>query len=165
MAKQRRIDAFKLWCWTARRSNYWILKEIMASPTWCTRFWVNSGSWWWTGRPGMLRFMGLQRVGHDWATELNWTERKLILNIHWKDWCWSWSSNTLASWCKDPNHWKRPWGWENLRAEEEGGKEDEMVGWRHWLNGHESEQTPVDGEGQGSLVDCSPWGRKASDIT
>ena len=36
--------------------------------------WVNSGSWWWTGRPGALRFMGLQRVGHDWATELNWTE-------------------------------------------------------------------------------------------
>ena len=36
--------------------------------------WVNSGSWWWTGRPGVLRFMGLQRVGHDWATELNWTE-------------------------------------------------------------------------------------------
>ena len=36
--------------------------------------WVNSGSWWWTGRPGMLRFMGSQRVGHNWATELNWTE-------------------------------------------------------------------------------------------
>ena len=35
---------------------------------------VNSGSWWWTGRPGMLWFMGLQRVRHDWATELNWTE-------------------------------------------------------------------------------------------
>ena len=34
--------------------------------------WVNSGSWWWTGRPGMLRFIGLQRVVHDWATELNW---------------------------------------------------------------------------------------------
>ena len=34
--------------------------------------WVNSGSWWWTGRPGVLRFMGLQRVGHDWVTELNW---------------------------------------------------------------------------------------------
>ena len=34
---------------------------------------VNSGSWWWTGRPGVLRFMGSQRVGHDWATELNWT--------------------------------------------------------------------------------------------
>ena len=36
--------------------------------------WVNSGSWWWTGRPGVLRFMGSQRVGHDWATELNRTE-------------------------------------------------------------------------------------------
>ena len=39
-----------------------------------TWIWVNSGSWWWTRRPGMLQLMGLQRVGHDWATELNWTE-------------------------------------------------------------------------------------------
>ena len=36
--------------------------------------WVNSGSWWWTGSPGVLRFMGSQRVGHKWATELNWTD-------------------------------------------------------------------------------------------
>ena len=36
--------------------------------------WVDSGSWWWTGRPGVLQFTGLQRVRHDWATELNWTE-------------------------------------------------------------------------------------------
>ena len=48
----------------------------MASPIWWTWVWVNSGSWWWTGRPGMLWFMGSQRVGHDWATELNWTEPK-----------------------------------------------------------------------------------------
>ena len=40
-----------------------------------TWVWVNSGSWWWTGRPGMLRFMGSQSVRHDWATELNWTEK------------------------------------------------------------------------------------------
>ena len=46
----------------------------MASLTRWTWVWVNSGSWWWTGRPGMLRFMGSKRVGHDWATELNWTE-------------------------------------------------------------------------------------------
>ena len=46
----------------------------MASPTQWTRVWVNSGSWWWTGRPGVLRFMELQRVGHNWATEMNWTE-------------------------------------------------------------------------------------------
>ena len=44
----------------------------MALPTQWTWVWVNSGSWWWTGRPGMLQFMGSQRVGHDWATELNW---------------------------------------------------------------------------------------------
>ena len=46
----------------------------MASLTRWTWVWVNSGSWWWTGRPGVLRFMGLQRVRHDWVTELNWTE-------------------------------------------------------------------------------------------
>ena len=46
----------------------------MASPTWWALIWVNSGSWWWTGRPGMLRFMGSQRLGHNWAIELNWTE-------------------------------------------------------------------------------------------
>ena len=46
----------------------------MASlPQW-TWVWINSGSWWWTERPGVLRFMGLQRVGHSWATELNWTD-------------------------------------------------------------------------------------------
>ena len=42
----------------------------------------NSGSWWWTGRPGVLQFMGSQRVGHDWATELNWTDSI-------KYWIWS----------------------------------------------------------------------------
>ena len=52
----------------------------MASLTPCTWVWVNSGSWWWTGRPGVLRFMGLQRVRHDWVTELNWTELKGCLN-------------------------------------------------------------------------------------
>ena len=44
----------------------------MASPTWWAWVWVNSGSWWWTGRPGVLLFIGSQRVGHDWVTELNW---------------------------------------------------------------------------------------------
>ena len=44
---------------------------VLMDPTWV---WVNSRSWWWTGRPGVLWFMGSQRFGHDWATELNWTE-------------------------------------------------------------------------------------------
>ena len=46
--------------------------------------------------------------------------RKSVLNIHWKDWCWSWNSNTLATWCEELTHWKRPWGWERLKAEREG---------------------------------------------
>ena len=54
---------------------------LMASLTRWTWVWVNSGSWWGTGRPGVLRFMGLQRVGHNWAIELYWTEpnRKCLL--------------------------------------------------------------------------------------
>ena len=50
----------------------------MASRTRWTWVWVNSGRWWWTGRPGVLRFMGSQRVRHDWATELKWTELNQI---------------------------------------------------------------------------------------
>ena len=50
----------------------------MASLTRWTWVWVNSGSLWWTGRPGVLRFMGSQRVGRDWATELNWTDASTI---------------------------------------------------------------------------------------
>ena len=46
--------------------------DWMASPTQWTWVWLNSGSWWWTGRPGVVQSMGSQRVGHDWATELNW---------------------------------------------------------------------------------------------
>ena len=63
------------WCWERlkaggegddRRWDGW-----MASPTQWTRVWINSGSWWWTGRPGVLQSMRLQRAGHDWATALN----------------------------------------------------------------------------------------------
>ena len=46
----------------------------MASPNLWTWVWVNSGSWWWTGKPGVLQSVGSQRVGHDWVTELNWTD-------------------------------------------------------------------------------------------
>ena len=53
----------------------------MASPTQWTWVWVDSGSWWWTGRPGVLWFMGLQRVGHDWAIELNWWDNIKCANL------------------------------------------------------------------------------------
>ena len=52
-----------------------------------------------------------------------------------------------------------------MKWEEKGATEAEMVGWHHRLNGHEFEPTPGDSEGQGSLVCCSPWGRKESDMT
>ena len=47
-----------------------------------TWVWVDSRSWWWTGRPGILQFMGLQRVRHDWVTELNWTEYSIVYTYH-----------------------------------------------------------------------------------
>ena len=68
----------KDWCWerlgTGREGDDRGWDGWMASRTQWTWVWVNSGRWWWTGRPGVLRFTGLQRVGHDWATEMNWTE-------------------------------------------------------------------------------------------
>ena len=57
------------------------------------------------------------------------SQRKSALNIHWKDWCWSWSSNNLATWCEELIHWKRPWCWERLKA---GGEGDER-GWAGWM--------------------------------
>ena len=53
----------------------------MALSTQWTWVCVNSGSWWWTSRPGVLRFMGSQRVGHDWAIELNWTDGCFIFKL------------------------------------------------------------------------------------
>ena len=75
----------------------------------------------WMEEPGRLQFVGAQRVGHhwnDWAhmhrfvlqgdqTSQSW--RKSALNIHWKDWCWSWNFNTLATWSQELTYWKRPW--------------------------------------------------------
>ena len=62
-------------------------------------------------------------LGFLWR-DIHWT-----LNIHWKDWCWSWSSNTLAPWDKELTHWKRPWCWERLKAGEEGDDR----GWDSWM--------------------------------
>ena len=71
----------RLWCWEGLGAGGegdgrgWY--GWMASLTRWTWVWGNSESWWWTGRPGVLRFMGSQRVGHDWATELYWIETRL----------------------------------------------------------------------------------------
>ena len=69
----------RLWCWeglgAGGEGNDRGWDGWMASLTGWTWVWVNSGSWWWTGSPGVLWFMASQRVGHYWATELNWTDR------------------------------------------------------------------------------------------
>ena len=55
--------------------------------------------------------------------------RRSVLNIHQKDWCWSWNSNPLDTWCEKLTHWKRPWCWEGLGA---GGEGDDR-GWDGWM--------------------------------
>ena len=71
-------------------------------------------------------------------------------------------------WPHDAKNWligKDPDAGKDWRQEKKGTTEDEMVGWPHWLDGRELEQAPGDGEGQGSLKSCSPWGCKESDTT
>ena len=77
-------------------------------------------------------------------------------------------AEVLILWPPDVKSWfigKDPDSWKDWGQEEKGVTEDEMVGWHHWHNGHEFEQTPEDSEGQGSLVCCSPWSHKESDTT
>ena len=57
------------------------------------------------------------------------SERKSTLNTHWKDWCWNGNSSTLATWCEELTHWKRPWCWERLKAGGEGGDR----AWDRWM--------------------------------
>ena len=85
---------------------------------------------------------------------------KSTLNIHWKDWCWNWSSNTLATWLEELAHWKRPCCWERLRAGGEGGNR----GWDGWTASSTQWAwvwaTSRDSEGQGILACCNPCGCK-----
>ena len=63
------------------------------------------------------------------ARRSNQSILKSALNIHWKDWCWSWSYNTLATWCEELTHLKRPWCWERLKV----GGEGDHRGWDVWM--------------------------------
>ena len=77
-------------------------------------------------------------------------------------------AETPVLWPLDAKNWlirKDPDAGEDGRQEEKGRTEDEMVGWHHWLDGHEFEQALGVGDGQGGLVCCSPWGHKESDTT
>ena len=100
-----RADWFERpWCWKVLRAgegddrgwNGW-----MASLTQWTWVWVDSGSWWWTGRPGVLWFMGSQRVRHDWVTELNWYNIYISLSdlLHSVYWALCKELQTLFFYC------------------------------------------------------------------
>ena len=87
------------------------------------------------------------------------------LGVHWKDWCWSWNSNTLATWWEEMTHLKRPWCWERLRAGGEGGNR----GWDGWMASPTGWTWVWVDSGSwwwtGSLVCCDSWGCKESDTT
>ena len=129
--------------WSIKKAKY---QRTDAFKLWCwgRLLWIR----WTAGRPNRQSY------------------RKSTLNIHWKDWCWSWSSNTLATWFQEPTHWKRPDSLEKtlmlgkIEGRRSRRQQDEMVEWHHWLRGHDFEQIPGDNEGQGSLVCFSPWGCK-----
>ena len=123
--------------WTIKKAEHW---RTDAFELWCwRRLWES------LGLPG-------DKNGQS--------SRKLVLNIYWKDWCLSWSSNTLATWCKRLTYRKIPDAGKDWRQEEKGTTEDEMVGWHRRLNGNEFEQALEVGDRQGGLTCCSPWGRK-----
>ena len=111
----------RLWCWeglgAGEKGDDRGWDDWIASLTRWTWVWVNSRSWWWTGRPGVLQLMGWQRVRHNWATELNWTEKSTYTWYYisiWKMLCISLGfpdssvgkESTCNAWVRKI-HWRR----------------------------------------------------------
>ena len=92
--------------WTIKKSEH---RRIDAFGLWCWR--------------RLLRVLGLQ------GDPTSPSYRRSVLGVHWKDWCWSWNSNTLATWCEELTHLKSPWCWERLKTGGEGTTEV------RWLDG------------------------------
>ena len=96
------------------RCESWTTKKVV-----CQR--IGAFKLWWWRR--LLRALGLQ------GNQASQSYRISSLNIQWKDWCWSWNSNTLATWCKELTYWNWPWCWERFRA----GGEGDNRGWDGWM--------------------------------
>ena len=129
--------------WTVKKAEHW---RIDAFELWCWRRLLRVP---WTAR----------RSNQSILKEIS------PVNIHWQDWCGSGNSHTLATWLKNWHFRKDPDAGKDWRQEEKGMTEDEMVGWHHWLDGHEFEQAPGVGDGQGNLTCYSPWGRKETRLS
>ena len=129
--------------WTIKKSESW---RIDAFELWCWRRLLRVP---WTARRSILiNLKGNQPWIFIWRTDAE-AEAPIIWSLDVKSWFTG----------KDPDAGK---DWEQ---EEKRVTEDTMVEWHHWLNGHEFEQAPGDGEAQGNLVCCSPWSHKESDMT
>ena len=98
--------------WTLKKAEHW---RMDAFELWCWR--------------------RLLRVPWTKGDPTSPPERKLVLNIHWKDWCWSWSFSIWPPDVKNQLIWKDPDDGKGWRWEEKGTTEDEMIGWHHWLDG------------------------------
>ena len=103
------FSSSRVWVWELDHKEGWTPKN------WC--FWtvVLENTW---------ESLGLQ------GEQTSYSCRKLVLNIHWEDWCWSWSSNTWPTWCEELTHWKRPDAGKDWRQEETGM---DVRGWDGWM--------------------------------
>ena len=95
--------------WELNHKESWVPQELML-----LNCGVGKDSW---------ETLGLQ------GDQTSQSYRKSVLNIHWKDWCWSWNSNILAIWCEEMTRLKRPYCWERLKA----GGEGDNRGWDGWM--------------------------------
>ena len=128
---------------------------------------MNIQGWFPLGLTGLisLQSKGLSRVLWTARISNNPILRKSIPDIHWRT---DAEAEAPILWSPYGEDWfieKDPDAGEDWGQEEKVVTENDLVGWYHQLNGHESEQTPGDSEGQGSLACCSPWGCKESDTT
>ena len=131
--------------WTIKKAKHW---RIDAFELWCWR--------------RLLRVPWIAR------NQTSQSQRKSVLNIHWKDRSWSWNSNVLAPWCEELTHWRRPWCWERLKARGEGdnrrwdGLMASPTRWTWvWVNSCLSKLWEL-------VMDRAawcPWGRKELDTT
>ena len=90
---------------------------------------------------------------------------KSALDVNWKHWCYSWTSNTFGHLMWRADSFEKILTLGNIEDRSRGGTEDKMIGWHHLLNAHEVEQAPGIGDGKGSLACCSPWSCKQLDMT
>ena len=92
--------------WTLKKAEYWRIDNF---ELWCWR--------------RLLRVLWSESRSNQFIL------KKPVLNIHWKNWCWSWNSNTLATWWEKLTHWKRSWFWKRLKV----GGEGDNRGWDGWM--------------------------------